>query len=125
MDKEEARCRNVYWIHGLLRGVSGIASALSQSGYTREALALVPSELPAINRHDLSIRTGLSGTILALCQLEEDTEEPRLSRLIESAAEQLKTAIQSHECLVSQARKPEMLWAYLMAGQGLPLRASV
>lgn len=87
--------------HGLLRGVSGIASALSQSGYTREALALVPSELPAINRHDLSIRTGLSGTILALCQLEEDTEEPRLSRLIESAAEHLKTAIQSHECLVS------------------------
>ena len=76
-----ARLREVDDIpfHGLLRGTVGIAAALAQLGDTASAeVILAAGEVSADPGHDLSVRSGLAGTILALCDAAfADTDSAR------------------------------------------------
>lgn len=83
--------------HGLLRGTVGIASVFSQAGFYDEALKLLPEELPDFALADLSIRSGIAGTTLALCEITDATGDLRAGILLESAAEALERSIREVE----------------------------
>lgn len=81
--------------HGLLYGVAGIATALSQVGYSERAMALLPSKLPPLQSGDVSIRSGISGTVLALCQMASERQDVHLVDLLDEAACELAKIIDS------------------------------
>lgn len=79
--------------HGLLRGQIGIASVFSQVGLSEYALELLPDQLPDHALSDLSMRTGLAGTVLALCEIFVNTNDPKVELLLDEAADQLMRSI--------------------------------
>lgn len=81
--------------HGLLRGVAGMASVFSQAGFSSEALGLLPSELPETVIADVSVKTGIAGTVLALCQIARATNDQHAKCLLRSAASSLRNSIET------------------------------
>ena len=77
--------------HGLLAGEIGILAALSQLGRSRYSASSLPAVLPDTVKSDISIRTGISGTVLALIQIANDSGEE--FDLLSQAAAALKEAI--------------------------------
>lgn len=73
--------------HGLLRGTAGIAAVLAELGDadTAEMLLLAGASSPDSGL-DLSVRSGLSGTILALCDLAAEGDSVARSILDRYAA---------------------------------------
>lgn len=87
--------------HGLLRGVVGIASAFSQLGYPEKAISLLPLTLPHGLPGDISIRSGISGTVLSLLQIESDCGCDQVRGLLEEAAVLLRESVLRNPSLVS------------------------
>ncbi|WP_082072498.1 class III lanthionine synthetase LanKC [Microbacterium azadirachtae] len=73
--------------HGLLRGSAGIASVFAELGDadTAEVILLAGASSPDPGA-DLSVRSGLSGTVLALCDLAGDRDGVARSLLDRCAA---------------------------------------
>lgn len=70
--------------HGLLRGRAGIAASLAQLGASDTAELLVLGSGHDDPGQDLSLRTGLAGTVLSLIEISERTGQ-------ETIRDQLKT----------------------------------
>ena len=87
--------------HGLLRGTVGIASVFSQLGDCRNAISLLPPSLPGVAFGDVSIRSGISGTVLSLLQIEEDCGCFRVTGLLEESAYCLRDFVLRNPDLVS------------------------
>ncbi|MDU6012057.1 MAG: hypothetical protein E6Y86_08455 [Slackia sp.] len=85
--------------HGLLRGTPGIVMALTEAGFVDEGLALAEA---SCHRHgpcavdggqdlDISVRTGVSGDVLAFGSVHE--ADPRLRMMLDEAAAALRVAL--------------------------------
>lgn len=60
-------------IHGLLRGKLGLAACLCEMGFTEMAKEILQSlNLNPVNPHDLSIRSGLAGSLIAALSCEAE-----------------------------------------------------
>lgn len=87
--------------HGLLRGAIGVACVLSQIGAYDCLARILPAQLPDVIASDVSIRTGIAGTVLALLQIDSDLSSDTTKALINEAALKLEGAIQLNPELVS------------------------
>ena len=85
--------------HGLLVGEIGVLAVLSQMGRSQYSVSSLPSVLPDTVKSDVSIRTGISGTVLALVQIANDAGEEL--DLLSQAAAALKEAIVESAELIS------------------------
>lgn len=83
--------------HGLLRGRVGIASAVAQMGFMDEALRLLPEDLPDPPESDISIRTGISGTALALLEIYRLSGSEKVLGLLGLASDALKRLIDENK----------------------------
>ena len=79
--------------HGLLRGTVGIASVFSQLGYCEKAIGLLPLSLPYGPSDDISIRSGIAGTVLSLLQINSDCGCPQVRKLLGESADFLRDSV--------------------------------
>lgn len=89
--------------HGLLRGEVGIISALVQMGYEEAVQELLPASLPDVPVMDVSVRTGLAGTVLALLDIYDRTGSATAFSLLREASNMLKYAIDEDKDPISPA----------------------
>ena len=89
--------------HGLLRGSVGVICALAQMGFAKKAMYFLPTILPEISPLDISIRTGISGTVLALLEVWNLTNSDDVLILLKDASQRLKNSIEK----IKQPASPE------------------
>lgn len=87
--------------HGLLRGYAGIAAVLCQLGHSEDALGLLPEQLPDCLPRDVSVRSGIAGTVLALLNVLENASSERAYALLRDASSQLASIVSNAEALAS------------------------
>ena len=71
----------------------GIASVFSQLGYCEKAIGLLPLSLPYGPSDDISIRSGIAGTVLSLLQINSDCGCPQVRKLLGESADFLRDSV--------------------------------